>query len=81
MQKSAKEGAKERKRALKFLIDVSDIFLFYSGEGKGESEAPRRGGFGLFLKIPGGGGRRGVWQEGGGEGPGGCLREIGEGRG
>ena len=49
-----------------FLVDVSDIFIFFcSGEGKGESGAAGRGGEGQFVfKIPGGGGggpRRG-WE-------------------
>ena len=42
---------------LRILVDVSDIFYFFSpGEGKGEFEAPGGGGFGFLLKIPGGGG-------------------------
>ena len=41
-------------------MDVSDIFIFFcSGEGKGESEAPGKGGFGFLLKIPGKGAPRG----------------------
>ena len=57
------------------LVDVSDIFYFSCSGGKGESEAPGKGGVRFLLKIPGGGGfpgGRGV------EGPGGCLRRIGE---
>ena len=55
-------------------MDVSDIFIFFcSGRGKGESEAPGRGGgFGCLLKMPGGGGSPGR------EGLGGCLRRIEE---
>ena len=52
-------------------------FLFFLlGRGKGEFEAPGGGGGGVrfLLKIPGGGG--GGVQEG--EGPGGCLRRIGD---
>ena len=47
------------------------IFFFCSGRGIGESEAPEGGGR-FLLKISGGG------EEGGVEGPGGCLRRIGE---
>ena len=51
-------------------MDVLDIFIvFCLGEGKGESEAPRKGaGIGFFLKILGGGisqergGGRGAWR-------------------
>ena len=46
-------------------------FCFCSGEGKGESEAPGRGGR-FFLKSPGGV----SWAGGGGEGPEGCLGGI-----
>ena len=52
---------------LQNLVDVSDIFYFFSsGEGKRESGAIGRGGgrF-LLLKVPGGGGG-GFFQEGGG---------------
>ena len=31
------------------LVDVSDIFFFCSGEGKGESEAPAGGGAATFY--------------------------------
>ena len=52
------------------------FFIFFClGRGKGESEAAAGGGdFRFLLKIPGGGfpGARGE------EGPGGCLRRIGE---
>ena len=53
-------------------------FFFCSGEGKGESEAPGRGGVGFFLRIPGG------WDlpRGGGgvcEGPGGLQGFRGRG--
>ena len=59
------------------LVDVSNIFYFFpaGGRGRGESEAPGWGGGRFLLKIPGEGGfshERG----GGGEVPGGCLREI-----
>ena len=52
-------------------MDVSDIFYFLlrSGRGKGESEAP-----GGELKIPGGR-SPGLGRA---EGPGGCLRRIGQ---
>ena len=55
------------------MVDVSDIFKFFSarGGGKGESETPGGVGDWFFLKIPGGGGG-----PGGAEGPGGCLRRI-----
>ena len=51
------------------------FFFFCSGRGRG---SPRRqeGAIGLILKIPGGGG--GFPRGGGAEGPGGCLRRIGE---
>ena len=40
-----------------FSVDVSDVFNFFcSGEGKGESEAPERGGNDFLLKVPKGGG-------------------------
>ena len=51
-----------------YLVDVSDIFFFVfcSGRGKGESEAPGEGRESIFIEIPmrGGGG---LLQEG--EGP------------
>ena len=52
-----------------------DIFYFFcSGRGKGESEAPGGGEVRFLLKIPGG-----LSPEGrGAEGPGGCLRRIGD---
>ena len=54
-------------------MDVSDIFYcFRSGRGKGESEAPGGGGVDFLLK---GGGSP---ERDGAEGPGGCLRRIGE---
>ena len=41
------------------LVDVSDIFYFFSsGRGKGESEASGGGGGRSLLKFPGGGGFR-----------------------
>ena len=51
-----------------FLVDVSEIFYFFcSGEGKGESEAPGRGGGSVFFMdnprrgaLPNGGGGRGA---------------------
>ena len=58
-----------------FLVDVSDIFIFFCSGKEGESEAPGGGGrIGFLLKIPRGGG--GCFLEG--EGPGGCLWRIGE---
>ena len=49
------------------------IYFFARGGGIGESEAP--GGRGVFfIENP----RRGGEEEGGAEGPGGCLRRIGE---
>ena len=61
-----------------FLVDVSDIFYFFCSGGGGRGSARRRagGGIDVLSKIPGGGG--GVLQDGGAEGPGGCLRRIGE---
>ena len=52
-------------------MDVSDFFFFCSGRGKG----PRRqeGGDRFFIEIPRGGGG---FEEG--EGPGRCLRRIGD---
>ena len=52
-----------------------DIFYFFSARGGGGG-SPRRqegGGVHFLLKMPGGGGF-----PGGAEGPGGCLRRIGE---
>ena len=41
-------------------MDVSDIFYFFcSGEGKGKSEAPGRGGVGFLIENPKGGGSPG----------------------
>ena len=53
----------------------SDFFFFCSGEGKGESEGPGGGGR-FFMENPQ---EWGVFPagEGGGRGPGGCLRGIG----
>ena len=57
-------------------MDVSDIFYFFwSGRGKGESEALGGGGVGFFIENPKGGG--GVSRRGA-EGPGGCVRRIGD---
>ena len=50
------------------------LFFFCSGRGRGESEAPGGGGVDFSLKIPGGGSPGGR----GAEGPGGCLRRIGD---
>ena len=55
-------------------MDVSDIFNFFLLGGRASGSPARKGrGVGCLLKIPGGGlpGR-----EGGGMGPGGCLRGI-----
>ena len=63
------------------LVDVSDIFYFFgSGRGKGESEAPGRGGaiFIEFRRKGGGFSRRGVGPRGG-EGVCGELGNFGEG--
>ena len=49
------------------------IFFFCSGRGNGESEAPGGGGS-FFIENP----REGVGERDGAEGPGGCLRRIGE---
>ena len=58
-----------------FLVDVSDFFFFSArGGGRGSPRPPGRGGVDFLLKIPGGGGSP---KEGGAEGPGGCLRRIG----
>ena len=51
------------------------LFFFCSGRGKGESEAPGRGGSIFFGNSQEGGGCPGG---GGAEGPGRCLRRIGE---
>ena len=57
----------------KFSVDISDIFNFFSsGEGKGESEAPRQGGGRSFIENP----RRFFLERGGAKGPGRCLRGI-----
>ena len=60
-------------------MDVSDIFNFFllgeGGGGEGESEAPGGEGVCFLLKCQEGGGSPGG---GGAEGPGGCLRRIGE---
>ena len=59
-----------------FLGGRFGYFLFFLlGEGEGGVRGARRGvgGIGSLLKIPGGGG---VFQEQ--EGPGGCLRRIGD---
>ena len=44
--------------AIQNLVDVSIyfIFIFCSGEGKGESDALGRAGVGFLMKIPGEGG-------------------------
>ena len=62
-------------------MDILDIFIFLSSEdGKGEFEAPGRGRGRFFIENPKRGGsprrRKGV---GLGEGPGGCLGELGGG--
>ena len=51
-------------------------FLFFSARGRGRGSPRHRGGWGddFLLKIPAGGVSRAGG--GGGEGPGGCLREI-----
>ena len=60
---------------LKFAWWTFRIFFFCSRRGKGESEAPGGGwGGSLFIENT----RRGVSRTGGAEGPGGCLRRIGE---
>ena len=58
-------------------IGCFDIFSFLSaqGRGKGESEEPGGGRF-VIEKARGGGVRSPGWVGGGGEGLGGCLREI-----
>ena len=51
------------------------FFSFLPGEGgRGRSEAPGGGVVRFFIENP----RRGVFQEGGAKGPGGCRRRIGE---
>ena len=57
-------------------MDVSDFFFFLLGEGERGVRGVGREGGGFLLKIPGGGG--GSPGGGGAEGPGGCLRRIGE---
>ena len=59
------------------LADVSDIFYFFSarGGGRGSPRPPGGGGVDFLLKIPEGGGSPGGE---GAEGPGGCLRRIGD---
>ena len=58
-------------------MDISDIFYFFrSGRGEGESEAPGGGGGDRFFIENSQ--ERGVSRTGGAEGPGGCLRRIGE---
>ena len=61
-----------------FLVDVSD-FSFWSGEGKGESEAPGRGDRSFFVFFFENSIRGAGLQEGdGAEAPGGCLLRIGD---
>ena len=59
-----------------YLVDVSDIFLFFFllGGGEGGVRGDREGGW-FLLKIPEGGGSPGG---GGDEGPGGWLQRIGD---
>ena len=58
------------------LVDVWEfVFLFCSREGKGESEAPERGG-GFFNEKSQEGGEVSGWVGGGGDGLGGCLQGI-----
>ena len=63
------------------LVDVSDIFYFFSARqrGKGECEAPGGGGAISYGKSQEGGSPG--WVGAGGEGPGGCLWGIGGGGG
>ena len=64
-----------------YLVDVSDIFYFFSARGgKGESEAPGQGGaVGFFIENPGGGFPGGGGDSRRGEGfQEGCLERIGE---
>ena len=52
-------------------MDVSNIFIFFcSGEGKGESEAPGRGGGRFFIENPRRGGGSPTRGGGGGGGAG-----------
>ena len=54
-----------------FLVDVSDIFNFFSARGRGRGSPRRREGGGNFLlKIPGGGGGSPGWVGAGGRGAG-----------
>ena len=58
------------------LVDVSDTFYFFCSGGGGKGSSRRRDmgkGVDFLLKIPGG-----VSRKGRAEGPGGCLRRIGE---
>ena len=60
-------------------MDVLDTFYFFLlGEGEGKSEAP--GGEGMFFFVFNGKSQEGGGVPGGGgaEGPGGCLRQIGD---
>ena len=50
-------------------MDVSDFFSSARGGGRGSPSRQEGGGFDFLLKIPG---------ERGAEGPGGCLRRIGD---
>ena len=52
---------------------LSDIFMFFLGEGEGESEAG--GGDRFLIENPRGGG---ISTREGRMGPGGCLRRTGE---
>ena len=70
-KESGKKGEKGDKAS--DLVDVSNIFYFFcSGEGKGVRKGV--GGVGFFIGIPGGGASPRREEEGGAEGPGGCLR-------
>ena len=53
---------------------LSDIFNFLLGEGEGGARGARRGGVRFFNEDP----RRGSRGARGAEGPGGCLRRIGD---
>ena len=60
------------------LVDVSDIFYFFSARGRGRGSSRRQeegGGSTFYKKSQEGGGSLG-WVGAGGEGPGGCLRGI-----
>ena len=64
---------------LRFRTELGGRFgyFYFSAWGRGRGSPRRRegvGGIGFLLKIPGGG----VSSTGGAEGPGGCLRRIGE---